>query len=184
MWNKRLKLVRKTLKMTVEDFATELNISKHTLGAYERGEITPSIKFASSLCELLKININWFLTGQGEMFIQDKNSFKRVKADDLYERAESFGKRLASIQEFHGLLNSEMAKLLKISEKRYRRLVLCREYPTIPELNALKSNFVVDADWLLYGNDNAVKSDDSPAPVVMPQLTPEQYQKLLKLIND
>lgn len=73
-----LKEIRRKLNMSVDDLAKAVGVPARTLGGYERNERTPSIELASQLCKKLNVNVNWFLTGEGSMFIQpdiqDENS--------------------------------------------------------------------------------------------------------------
>ncbi len=79
------------------------------------------------------------------------NTYERQNDETVYERLSQFGKRLQEIQDKHNFLNREMAQLLKISERQYAQLKVGKMEPTISILNELKRNFVVDIDWLMYG---------------------------------
>lgn len=62
---KRIKLVRGD--MTQDEFAQRLEIHKNSLGRYERGESTPDLSFAQSVCNTFGISPDWLLFGYGSM---------------------------------------------------------------------------------------------------------------------
>ena len=81
----RLKLIRQDKALTAKALANILNIPVRTIGGYERGENPPNEKFLTLLIEKLNININWLLTGCGNMYINDVLS-------DLLENTLGFTK--------------------------------------------------------------------------------------------
>lgn len=70
---KRIKEIKLTLRLTSADLAKKLDIPVRTIGSYERSEAQPSPKFLTALYEQLSVNINWLLSGKGNMFL-DKNA--------------------------------------------------------------------------------------------------------------
>lgn len=82
---------------------------------------------------------------------QLQNTLNRQNDETVFDRASQLGKRLSEIQDKHNFLDSEMAKMLKISEKDYMKIKLGKLQPDLDVLNEIKRNFVVDIDWLIYG---------------------------------
>lgn len=68
IYAKNLKLIREKLGLSVAKFANKLEMPAPTLTGYERGERTPSAKLFIQLYQILNVNLNWFITGKGEMF--------------------------------------------------------------------------------------------------------------------
>ncbi len=68
----KIKQIRLELKMSQGDFARKINIIQQQLSKYERGENKPSAEFLTKLVKEINVNINWLLTGEGEMFITPK----------------------------------------------------------------------------------------------------------------
>ncbi len=97
---KRIKEIKTTLNLTSAELAEKLQIPVRTIGSYERDEAQPGPKFLNALIETYKININWLLTGKGNMFIS-----KKVELDLNY---------LAKLQERLNLTNDELAGLIDI----------------------------------------------------------------------
>lgn len=79
MYDKRIKEIRSKLNLSVAKLAEKIQIPARTITGYERAERTPSIEFVAQCCTILNINANWFLTGEGDMFIPPK--FEQVQAD-------------------------------------------------------------------------------------------------------
>lgn len=69
---KRIKEIRNALNLTSAGLANRLEIPVRTIGSYERDEVPPGPKFLLALMEKLYVNINWLLSGQGNMFISVK----------------------------------------------------------------------------------------------------------------
>lgn len=49
-------------------FAEEIGINAETLGGYERGDSEPDIAFLSTYKQRYSVNLDWLITGDGEMF--------------------------------------------------------------------------------------------------------------------
>lgn len=69
---KRIKELKEKLRITSAEMAQELDIPVRTIGSYERDEAQAGAKFFNALLEKYNVNINWILTGNGEMFISSK----------------------------------------------------------------------------------------------------------------
>jgi transcriptional regulator with XRE-family HTH domain len=69
----RLVVLRKLKGFNQGSFAEMLNVSKPTLVRYENNSRQPNSDMLSKLIILYSVNINWLLTGKGEMFIEDKD---------------------------------------------------------------------------------------------------------------
>ena len=68
---KRIKEAREFLKIGQKEFAEKIGIIYQTLSKYERNEIKPTTEILTKLAEIHGININWLLTGNGDMFIRE-----------------------------------------------------------------------------------------------------------------
>lgn len=73
----RFRQMRKVLEMTQEELEDVLEIrssgNKRTSAVpkWEGGKVKPSAEVLEKLSQKLKVNINWLLTGEGEMFLPD-----------------------------------------------------------------------------------------------------------------
>lgn len=66
---KRLNAVRKELNLSLDKAASYIKKEARTITAYETGQNCVSLEYLHALYTHYKININYILTGEGEMFI-------------------------------------------------------------------------------------------------------------------
>lgn len=68
--NERIKALRKELKLTQQEFADKLKISRGNIGAYEVGKNAPSDAVISLICKTFRVNEDWLRNGgkKEEMF--------------------------------------------------------------------------------------------------------------------
>ena len=71
--HKRLKELRKALNIQQGEFAKNIGILQQQLSKYERGENKPSADFFIKLIEKTNVNLNWLLTGKGNIFASDSD---------------------------------------------------------------------------------------------------------------
>ncbi len=65
----RLKLFRIYLKLKQSEFAEMVGTRQQLLTKYECGVNEPASKFYVKLCKNTNINLNWLMTGKGEMLV-------------------------------------------------------------------------------------------------------------------
>jgi transcriptional regulator with XRE-family HTH domain len=99
---KRIKELKSVLKVTSSELSRKLNIPVRTIGSYERDEAQPGPKFLNALIVEYGVNINWLLTGEGNMFIS-----KKTELDINY---------IANLKETFKLSNEELNGLIDILE--------------------------------------------------------------------
>lgn len=77
----RLRKIRKHMKLSQQKFSRKFGITQQTLSRYENNKLAIPDDLKISLSQY-GINMNWFLTGKGEMFLdQDKTeSYNDVPA--------------------------------------------------------------------------------------------------------
>lgn len=90
MLKENLKKIRKKLGLSVAKLSDRIEIPAMTLTNYERGERTPSAQLFIQLNKKLNINLNWFVSGEGEMFNAPK--YEDVK-DEFEKRVEEILKK-------------------------------------------------------------------------------------------
>jgi len=70
-FHERIKQVRKALGFTQGQLAKEFNLKQRAISSWETGNSEPSMNALKIFCDRYKININWLLTGEGDMFIKE-----------------------------------------------------------------------------------------------------------------
>ena len=71
--NNRIKELRKHLKLTQAKFAEMIGLKATAIGLYESGDRNITEQTIMLLCSIFNVNEEWLLTGNGEMFKQEKN---------------------------------------------------------------------------------------------------------------
>lgn len=66
--NTRLKELRKSLKLTQQEFGSKIGLSKASIGNIENGIINLTDRNISLICSTYNVNEDWFREGNGEMF--------------------------------------------------------------------------------------------------------------------
>lgn len=94
---KRIKELKTTLHMTSLEIAKELDIPVRTIGSYERDEAQPGPKFLNALIDKFCVNINWLLSGRGNMFITTKTEKDIVYIAHLQERLKLTNEELTGL---------------------------------------------------------------------------------------
>lgn len=95
--NERIKYLRKEiLKLTQQDFAEVLNISRSNEGNIEIGRIAVTERVLTSICEKFNVNEEWLRNGIGDPLIpRTRNQIITDFLGDLIkDEDESFKKRL------------------------------------------------------------------------------------------
>jgi transcriptional regulator with XRE-family HTH domain len=73
MYSENLRKIRKELDISAQKMADKLGVSQGSIAQYEAGKREPNYNFISRLNEVFNVNLNWFVSGRGEMFNgQDK----------------------------------------------------------------------------------------------------------------
>ena len=66
----RVKAVRTSLSLTMENFGQRIGVSKMTISRIESGERNLTEHMAKSICREFKTNYAWLVDELGEMFIE------------------------------------------------------------------------------------------------------------------
>ena len=66
--NARVTLIRKTLKLTQDEFAKKLGLSRNYIWMLENGERAPSDRTISDICREFGVDRIWLETGAGDPF--------------------------------------------------------------------------------------------------------------------
>ena len=115
--NERIKKVRKTMKLTQEQFGERIGITGSSCSTIESGKNKPSIQTIKSICREFDVNETWLLTGEGEMFL------KRSREQEIGEffadvvKDNKFKKRLVLML---AKMNTEEWELL---ERKLKELI-------------------------------------------------------------
>lgn len=76
---RRLKFFRNTRNITISELSAKTGLSKGMISETETGKNKPSPNLMLALLNIYNLNLNWLLTGEGEMFITDIEELPREK---------------------------------------------------------------------------------------------------------
>lgn len=113
--NTRFKELRKELKLTQEEFANKMNLSRSYINLIEMGRKVPAERTIKDICREFGVNYEWLTEGTGEMFIQNKRKSEIADfvGSVLNGEADSFKIRLVEI--LANLNESELETLQKLA---------------------------------------------------------------------
>jgi len=120
---KRLKLIRNKKGITQSELGEKLGIQFQHVSKYERGETVPTWENLIKLSEIFDVNINWFLTGKGKMFLspvtysndnEKDGPLSLVHDNDSDEQLEEIIEELRN--------DSELKELIYDYVQNYRKL--------------------------------------------------------------
>lgn len=117
----RIRLLRKNeLKMTQDDFASKIDISRSNIGNIEIGRIAVTERIIASICREFSVNEEWLRTGNGEMFVPlTRNQLITDFTADLIMEDNTFRKRL--VEALAKLDESEWEVLEKLAESLIKK---------------------------------------------------------------
>ena len=75
----RIKEIRQKIFVSQSNMEDCLNLSRNTLSAYERGKAFFKPHTLQLLASKYNININWLLTGQGNMLLSDNDTISTAQ---------------------------------------------------------------------------------------------------------
>lgn len=181
MYSSNLKRIRESKNLSIAKLSEIIGIPARTLTAYERSERTPSIELVSQLCKKMSVNINWFLTGNGEMYITAcNNTHKFIKNDKLSDNFKNWGSRLNKVLSENEKTPRDFSKITGIKENRIEDFILNSVEPTMSEITLIKSNIDISMDELLYAETFENRENIQTQNI---SLTANEILKLKKLLE-
>lgn len=114
----RIKEVRKTEKLTQQEFADRLNLKRNTVGSYEVNVVDPSDRTIKDICDKFGIREEWLRTGEGEMRLGEDAQSEQVAAflaDLTKDDSDTFKKRF--VEMLAGLSPADWELLERMAEK-------------------------------------------------------------------
>ena len=151
----RLIELRKELRLSQAKFADRIGLDRSAIANVERGQVKVSLQLASKIFSEFHTNPEWFLSGEGRMFLpseEEKKAAARPSLDALVatkeeleelreaDRAEK--KELKKIADELGCINQSLQRELKelreiVRSQHYDSFPQPEEQPTIPYIRDL-----------------------------------------------
>ena len=83
--SERLKALREARKLTMQELADKLGVSKSMISYYEKGKKTPSVKTIDKMADTLNVSVD-YLIGKSDAFDGSESTSKEAK--DFMEKFE------------------------------------------------------------------------------------------------
>ena len=148
----RIKQIRQYIGYSQEEFGKLFNATRSYISLVEGDKSKLSVENLVKLSLTKNVNLNFLLTGKGEMFINTcENTHALIKNKTIEASFKCWGNRLNKILAENNETPLQFSKRTGIKESRIEDFILYSKEPTISELNAIKSNVDVSMDELLYG---------------------------------
>ncbi|MCK5055993.1 MAG: helix-turn-helix transcriptional regulator [Candidatus Aminicenantes bacterium] len=77
----RLKYFRNSRDITISELSAKTGLSKGMISETETGKNKPSPNLMLALLNIYNLDLNWLLTGEGEMFVIDSEEIPSEKKD-------------------------------------------------------------------------------------------------------
>lgn len=168
----RLKQIRQVFSSeNVSLFARDLGMKQPTYARYENGINKPSIELICLLLEKFNVNLNYLISGNGPMFIEQKSE-TQLKTEKALSERKTIGQRLNWLQGENHIEDNMLSKKTKISESRIRDVGLDKIEPTVSEAVAISDYFGITLDLFIRGHVTEGVSDISSI------ITPEEKKML------
>ena len=113
----RLKELRKALRLTQQDFADAIRVSRNNIATYETGKSRPGDAVIALIVREFNVNEAWLRTGEGEMFapVSRDDQITDFMAKILKNEDDSFKRRFVAM--LSQLSESEWEVLEKMALK-------------------------------------------------------------------
>lgn len=85
----RIKNIRKLLNKSQEQLAAELNLTKQAISNIETSKSLPSMALMSKLLVDYDVNLNYVVSGMGDIFLTNEKTYKTLRKS-LIKEVEQF----------------------------------------------------------------------------------------------
>lgn len=126
--NERIRELRKTLGLTMEEFGKRIGIKKSSISLIENGKNGTTDQTVLSICREFNVNEQWLRTGEGEMFLNSRQS----ALDRLAEEYRLDERKKALVASFLQLSASDQEAILRFIDSAAAEL---SAIPSKPDLD-------------------------------------------------
>lgn len=112
--NERVRVLRKTLDLTLDKFGERLGVKKNAISAIENGRNSLTDQMQKSICREFNVDYRWLTTGEGDMFMDIDNDIT-ASIDRIMAGENEFHKNL--FKTFAQLDESELLALESVLNK-------------------------------------------------------------------
>lgn len=119
--NSRVKELRKSLGLTMDDFGQRLGVTKSAISNIESGNRSVTDQMHKAICREFNVNEDWLRTGQGEMYVTQSRSeaIAEFAGNLMRDEEDSFRRRL--IEALAQMNENEWEFLENIAKKAVKK---------------------------------------------------------------
>lgn len=89
-YSENLKKIREELNLSAQKMADKLGVSQGSIAQYESAKREPNFNFILQLNIVLNVNLNWFCTGEGNMFNSAPENISSDIKDEIIKTVEEY----------------------------------------------------------------------------------------------
>lgn len=90
----RIREVRNNLKLSQEEFAENLGLSRNFIWQIEKGDRQPSDRTISDICRIYNVNEDWLRNGSGNMYLaRNRSQILTDYVSECMKKPDSFKAR-------------------------------------------------------------------------------------------
>jgi len=105
----RFKEIRCKLKLNQTEFSNKINVTQSAVSQIEKNIISPSSDVLINISNTYNVNLNWLLTGKGDMFLGQTPQTSEFQANN--NELEKQQKRLQDLQKQVDLLKKNIQEI-------------------------------------------------------------------------
>lgn len=117
----RIRQVRKTLDLTLEQFGSKLGVTKVAISNIEKGNRNLTEQMTKAICREFGVNYTWLMTGKGEMFLESDDELLNQISHVITGGSEARKNLLQLILKLDEEDISALDRLIKNSQTFYKR---------------------------------------------------------------
>ena len=140
----RIKMLRKALDMTQQDFADHLGVKRNTVGQWECGINHVSNHSIVFICKEFNVNEEWLRNGSGDMFLSGCMPISNNKPSA----------RLKLLRNTLNLTQQEFADRIGCKRNTVAKYEIDSSAPSTAVVSLICREFNVNEEWLRFGTGN------------------------------
>lgn len=117
----RVRIVRKDLSLTLENFGKKLGVGKTAIYKIEKGENSLTDRMLESICREFNVNENWLRFGDGDMYLPVEDEVAEIVSRLLEDSNPFYDLILDIMQAFDKLDNNGKKIFCNAIEERAKK---------------------------------------------------------------
>lgn len=123
----RILKIRKDQKLTQDDFAKKLNLSKNYIWQIEKAERVPSDRTISDICRIFNVDEKWLKTGEGDMYLPAEDEEAAYLSELLFDTDNDLYSLIKAIMKTYSESGDREKEIIKSFAKGLRDNIKSRD---------------------------------------------------------